>query len=410
VQKLHLVGVTTDHRELILSTRRGAKSGSFVVSVDDELLEVLAGRAAAALGGGDALTRPASALSVREVQARIRAGRSIESVAAEAGVDIDWVSRFAIPVLAEQAQVVAAARAATFVKARGGPSAVALGDAVSRNLADKRVTQTVDEHERGWAARQLGEGTWLVTFSYLSRGKRFEAAWEYEETANRVIARDRLAAQLAFRQPSAAARTATRSGTRRVTTAKHVARSRMAAAAARAAARDQAMARQVAQAKAAAAKKAAAERERAAAMKQAERDRAIAKKQAERARAAAKKRAEREKAKRAADRAKAAARRRAEQERAAAARAKKAAASAPKPATPAKKKQQPPAKKAPARPRAKAATTKAAIVVAADAVEAAPLATAGAGGNGAATQPTLRVRAAPAPGARRRRRRPTTGR
>ena len=37
VQKLHLVGFTTDHEGLILSTRRGARSGSYRVVVDEEL-------------------------------------------------------------------------------------------------------------------------------------------------------------------------------------------------------------------------------------------------------------------------------------------------------------------------------------------------------------------------------------
>jgi len=34
MQKLHLVGFTPDHDGLILSARKGAKSGKFVVSVD----------------------------------------------------------------------------------------------------------------------------------------------------------------------------------------------------------------------------------------------------------------------------------------------------------------------------------------------------------------------------------------
>ena len=42
MQDLHLVGFTTDRRHLIFSARRGAKSGSFLVPVDEELVSVVA--------------------------------------------------------------------------------------------------------------------------------------------------------------------------------------------------------------------------------------------------------------------------------------------------------------------------------------------------------------------------------
>lgn len=47
-----------------------------------------------------------SALSPREIQARIRSGASVEDVAAEAGVSMDQVEPFAVPVLAELDHVV----------------------------------------------------------------------------------------------------------------------------------------------------------------------------------------------------------------------------------------------------------------------------------------------------------------
>src|SRR5438067_1012604 len=67
--------------------------------------------------------RPESALTPREIQARLRTGRTIDEVAREAGVTADWVERFARPILAEQAQIVEVARAMTFSKPRLGPSA-----------------------------------------------------------------------------------------------------------------------------------------------------------------------------------------------------------------------------------------------------------------------------------------------
>ena len=41
MQKLHMVGFTTDHRGLIFSIRRGAKSGGYVVNVDAAIIEAV---------------------------------------------------------------------------------------------------------------------------------------------------------------------------------------------------------------------------------------------------------------------------------------------------------------------------------------------------------------------------------
>src|SRR3954469_7030966 len=92
VQQLHLVGFTTDHQSLIFSVRRGAKSGSFRIAVDESLvaafeeakawLESMAeqgdGEDGAESEAHEQVDRPQSALSVREVQALLRRGLSVE--------------------------------------------------------------------------------------------------------------------------------------------------------------------------------------------------------------------------------------------------------------------------------------------------------------------------------------------
>jgi hypothetical protein len=211
VQKLHLVGFTTDHRALILSVRRGARSGRYVLELDDKVTdsvtEAIARRAAAlddASGESiepQAPPRPESALSVRELQARLRAGRSVEEVAAEAGVDAEWVERFAPPVVAEQARVVAATRAAYFERSRLGPSGVPLGLAVYRNLVERGLRLTAEELDAGWTARQGADGRWLVTLTYSSRGREHQPTWELEGPRGPVRADDRLAADLAYIAP-----------------------------------------------------------------------------------------------------------------------------------------------------------------------------------------------------------------
>ena len=53
MQQLHLVGFTTDHDGLIYSARRGAKSGSFVIELDDDLVDTIEELLRLRDGGGD---------------------------------------------------------------------------------------------------------------------------------------------------------------------------------------------------------------------------------------------------------------------------------------------------------------------------------------------------------------------
>ena len=210
MQKLHLVGFTTDHRALILSVRRRARTGGYVLELDDKvtasITDALARRAAAVdadpsddvAAGEPPVRRPESSLTVRELQTRLRAGRTVEDVAAEAGVDPEWVERFAPPVLAEQSRVVEATRAARFERSRLGRSGLPLGQAVYRNLVERGVRTTADELDRGWSARQGADGRWLVTLTYSSRGRRQTPTWEFEAPRGPVRADDRLAAELAY--------------------------------------------------------------------------------------------------------------------------------------------------------------------------------------------------------------------
>lgn len=204
MQKLHLVGFTADNDGLIFSVRKGAKTGSFVVPLDAKLLQQVA-EADRRRNGGPArteaptlprLVRPESALSPREMQDRIRAGWSLEEVAAAAGVDLDWVGRFAAPVLAEVRQVLEQARALRYDKPRFGESALPLGAAVRRNVLERGVRLLGEELDGGWSAYHLDGDHWVVRFAYVSRGRSQEAEWLFDAATGDLASRNRLGAQL----------------------------------------------------------------------------------------------------------------------------------------------------------------------------------------------------------------------
>ena len=205
MQKLHLVGFTTDQEGLILSARRGARSGGYVLVIDEALEEAvddLRARRDEAEEADDVRSiRVESALPVREIQARLRQGRSVADVAKAAGVEPDWVERFAPPVVAERGRVIAKVRGASLQRARLGPSAQPVGDAVRHHLADRGVALTADEFDSAWSARQLANGRWVVRFAFYYRAKNQALQFDLDESSGSVSAVDRLSAQLGYVAP-----------------------------------------------------------------------------------------------------------------------------------------------------------------------------------------------------------------
>lgn len=212
MQKLHLVGFTTDQKGLILSARRGARSGSFHLPLDDalaEAVEELRARQAEETGDIEELQeaeaprtpRVESALPVREIQARLRQGRTVQDVAKAAGVEPGWVERFAAPVFAEQAQVIRKVRSMALRRARLGPSSHAIGDAVRYNLAERGAALSPEEFASAWTTRLLADGRWAVCFGFRHRNKDQVLRFDLDETTGAVAAADRPSGQLGYVAP-----------------------------------------------------------------------------------------------------------------------------------------------------------------------------------------------------------------
>jgi hypothetical protein len=212
VQKLSLVGFNEDRDGLVLRLDGGDGAViDFELPADARLFAVVDELDP---GGGEAGSEPQpagivrppaaprhgplSALTPREMQDRLRSGRSVQEVAREAGVEPDWVARFAAPVLAEQAAVVDAARDATFHRPRVGQSAAPLGASVRRNVAGKGVLLDDEAEAEAWSARQVDGPMWLVSFRYRSRGRPQEARWTFDLESRELGSASKLAGQLGY--------------------------------------------------------------------------------------------------------------------------------------------------------------------------------------------------------------------
>ncbi|HVE93851.1 MAG TPA: septation protein SepH [Acidimicrobiales bacterium] len=205
MQRLHVVGFTTDHEGLILSARRNAKAGGYMVIADADLEEALVELRRARSGDTDdegaRSPRPESTLSVREMQQRLRAGQSIGEVAAAAGVAEEWIARFAIPIEAEQSLVVQRALDLVASKQRVGPSSQTLGTSAWWNLQDRGVKVSEDDWSQGWSAYLQRDQVWVVQFAYTFRKKRQAAEWEVDLRAGTLHSRNRLGTDLGYVEP-----------------------------------------------------------------------------------------------------------------------------------------------------------------------------------------------------------------
>jgi Protein of unknown function (DUF3071) len=100
-------------------------------------------------------------LRPREIQARIRAGASVEQLAAAAGVAPERVMRFAHPVLLERSRAAELATAAHPILA-DGPSVLTLLETVTRAL----ISRGLDPDSTDWDAWRNEDSRWTVQLAW----------------------------------------------------------------------------------------------------------------------------------------------------------------------------------------------------------------------------------------------------
>ncbi|WP_238441221.1 septation protein SepH, partial [Frankia sp. AgW1.1] len=191
MRELRAVALSEDGGYLVLadaSSRSDAEQ--FRVPVDDRLR-------AALRGARRSEVRTESALTPREIQARLRAGETAADVARAAGIPVERVERYEGPVLAERARVVQEARAALLPKDTGGAPGRPLGEVV-----DARLMAGQDNPDSAqWDAWRRVDGIWLVQLTSESRCAR----WTWDPVVRRVRPHDDAARALVAPEPLDAA-------------------------------------------------------------------------------------------------------------------------------------------------------------------------------------------------------------
>lgn len=160
MRELKVVGLDVDGTRIICETTDTADK--FTLRVDERLKAATRGdRAVSDQTQIDVEAPTPTALSPREIQARIRAGASVEQLAAAAGVDPVRVMRFAHPVLLERSRAAELATAAHPILA-DGPSVLTLLETVTGAL----IARGLDPHSTAWDAWRNEDSRWTVQLSW----------------------------------------------------------------------------------------------------------------------------------------------------------------------------------------------------------------------------------------------------
>jgi hypothetical protein len=185
VRDLHVVGLSDDGRHLLLAGPAGR--AAYRLCIDAGLESALKGEPPGRATEARVPPTP------RVIQDELRAGASVEELAASAGVPVARIERFAGPVLSERARVLEALLGVP-QQGRQGRSRLPLGEAVAAAL-DGQVG--VRPESVRWTAFRPADGEWTARLTLVSRSRDRAAEWVWDPAEDCVRPRDRYAAGLA---------------------------------------------------------------------------------------------------------------------------------------------------------------------------------------------------------------------
>ncbi len=171
MQELRFVAVSEDGSYAVLAIP--GRSGRFMLPIDDRLRAVARGQFSRLAQYEIEVENP---LRPKEIQARIRAGETVEEIADAAGIPVERVRWFEGPVLAERGYVAAQARSASVRRQGDSTPGPRLGEVVAERLTGLGA----DPEDAQWDSRKLGDGSWQVQLAFRAGGRLHIAEWLFD--------------------------------------------------------------------------------------------------------------------------------------------------------------------------------------------------------------------------------------
>ncbi|CAN7608376.1 septation protein SepH [Mycolicibacterium frederiksbergense] len=190
MRELKVVGLDVDGKRLICEAPDSGDN--FAIRVDNRLRAAVRGDKATS-NQTEIEVEVSPGLRPKEIQSRIRAGASVEQVAALAGEDIDRIRRFANPVLLERSRAAELATAAHPVLS-DGPSVLTLLETITTAL----ISRGLDPNATNWDAWRNEDGRWTVQLAWKAGKSDLQAHFRFTPGSHggTVVAFDDSAAEL----------------------------------------------------------------------------------------------------------------------------------------------------------------------------------------------------------------------
>jgi hypothetical protein len=178
--KLTFTGRSGDGKRLLLVDESGQEH---TLAIDARLRRAVSGTPES---NGQLEIPMESSLRPRDIQMRIRAGESPESVAHAAGTSVEKIMPFAAPVMAERAHVAERAQLASVRRRSSESGARTLGEAVTAHLR----SHNADPNSVDWDAFRREDGRWTLTALYDVAGRTGAATFSHDPRGNFVTVDD----------------------------------------------------------------------------------------------------------------------------------------------------------------------------------------------------------------------------
>ena len=189
MQELRFVAVSEDGRYAVLAVP--GRSARFVLPIDERLRAVALGQTSRLAQYEIEVESP---LRPKEIQARIRAGETVEEIADAAGIAVERVRWFEAPVLAERAYAADQAQRASVRRHGDSTPGPRLGEVVAERLS----AIGADPDGAQWDAKKRGDGSWQVQLTFTSGGDPLVAEWVFDPRRRHVLPADDNAARMSL--------------------------------------------------------------------------------------------------------------------------------------------------------------------------------------------------------------------
>ncbi len=189
MQELRFVAVSEDGRYAVLAIP--GRSARFMLPIDERLRAVALGQTSRLAQYEIEVESP---LRPKEIQARIRAGETVEEIADAAGIAVERVRWFEGPVLAERAYMADQAQTASVRRQGDSTPGPRLGEIVTERL--NAIGSDPDDAQ--WDAKKRGDGSWQVQLTFTSGGRLHTADWVFDPRRRHVLPNDDNAARMSL--------------------------------------------------------------------------------------------------------------------------------------------------------------------------------------------------------------------